>query len=52
VRKGKKIYDEDETVFNDRGLVFRHTDNINHWLEGMEQVEFPKVRTQYCSVSC
>ena len=31
-------------IFQTRGLHFRHTDNINHWLRAMEHLNFPKVR--------
>ena len=39
----KKIYDEEEKVYQDRGLVFRHTDNINQWLNAMKSVKFPEI---------
>ncbi|XP_064650547.1 ras GTPase-activating-like protein IQGAP1 isoform X2 [Lineus longissimus] len=37
----KKIYDKDQTRYKSRGLHFRHTDNINHFLKGMEHIGFP-----------
>lgn len=38
----KKIYDIDLTRFNNKGLHFRHTDNIHHWLAAMEEIGLPK----------
>ncbi|CAH1797463.1 unnamed protein product [Owenia fusiformis] len=39
----KKIYDPDQKKYEMRGLHFRHTDNINHWLKAMEEIKFPKI---------
>ncbi|RUS77832.1 hypothetical protein EGW08_014406 [Elysia chlorotica] len=39
----KKIYDKELTRYNSRGLHFRHTDNINHWLRAMEQIGLPSI---------
>ncbi|KAK7450216.1 hypothetical protein BaRGS_00039964 [Batillaria attramentaria] len=39
----KRIYDKDQTRYKARGLHFRHTDNINHWLRAMEEVGLPKI---------
>ncbi|KAL8562627.1 hypothetical protein ACOMHN_011199 [Nucella lapillus] len=39
----KKIYDKDQTRYKGRGLHFRHTDNINHWLRAMDDVGLPKI---------
>jgi hypothetical protein len=43
VVKPNKIYDPDEKVFKEKGLVFRHTDNINQWLKAMKKFKFPEV---------
>eukprot|EP00123_Amoebidium_parasiticum_P015328 comp22903_c0_seq1/m.36223 comp22903_c0_seq1/g.36223 ORF comp22903_c0_seq1/g.36223 comp22903_c0_seq1/m.36223 type:complete len:1356 (-) comp22903_c0_seq1:111-4178(-) len=39
----RKIYDENLSVFKEKGLAFRHTDNINHWFKAMEEVGLPTV---------
>ncbi|XP_066272351.1 ras GTPase-activating-like protein IQGAP1 isoform X4 [Branchiostoma lanceolatum] len=39
----KKLYDIDQSRYQAKGLHFRHTDNINHWLRAMEKVGFPKI---------
>ncbi|XP_071844396.1 ras GTPase-activating-like protein IQGAP1 isoform X4 [Apostichopus japonicus] len=39
----KKIYDRDQTRYQSRGLVFRHTDNIMHWFNSMEFIGLPKI---------
>jgi hypothetical protein len=36
-----KIYDRDQERYASRGLHFRHTDNINHWLKALKQISFP-----------
>lgn len=38
----KKIYDIEQTVHSERGLCFRHTDNINYWLNAMRSVGLPE----------
>ncbi|XP_070541740.1 ras GTPase-activating-like protein IQGAP1 isoform X2 [Ptychodera flava] len=38
----KKIFDKDQTRYKTRGLHFRYTDNINHWLRAMEEIGLPK----------
>ncbi|XP_064478795.1 ras GTPase-activating-like protein IQGAP1 [Ornithodoros turicata] len=38
----KKIYDIEQVVYSERGLCFRHTDNINHWLNAMRAVGLPQ----------
>ncbi|KAH9371977.1 hypothetical protein HPB48_021274 [Haemaphysalis longicornis] len=38
----RKIYDADQSVHRERGLCFRHTDNINHWLKAMRSIDFPE----------
>lgn len=38
----RKIYDVDQNVHRERGLCFRHTDNINHWLNAMRSIGFPE----------
>ncbi|KAL4646730.1 ras GTPase-activating-like protein IQGAP3 [Arapaima gigas] len=39
----KKIYDLDQERYKATGLQFRHTDNINHWLNAMAEVGLPKI---------
>ncbi|BFY98703.1 hypothetical protein BsWGS_01743 [Bradybaena similaris] len=39
----KKIYDKDQARYKSRGLHFRHTDNINHWLRAMEETGLPSI---------
>uniref|UniRef100_A0A8D0CK02 IQ motif containing GTPase activating protein 3 n=1 Tax=Scleropages formosus TaxID=113540 RepID=A0A8D0CK02_SCLFO len=39
----KKIYDLDQEKYKVTGLQFRHTDNINHWLNAMAEVGLPKI---------
>ncbi|CAL1534100.1 unnamed protein product, partial [Lymnaea stagnalis] len=39
----KKIYDKEQTRYKSRGLHFRHTDNINHWLKAMEEIGLPSI---------
>ncbi|XP_025077670.1 ras GTPase-activating-like protein IQGAP1 isoform X2 [Pomacea canaliculata] len=39
----KRIYDKDQTRYHAKGLHFRHTDNINHWLRAMAEVGLPKI---------
>uniref|UniRef100_A0A0B7B822 Ras GTPase-activating-like protein IQGAP1 n=1 Tax=Arion vulgaris TaxID=1028688 RepID=A0A0B7B822_9EUPU len=39
----KKIYDKELTRYKSRGLHFRHTDNINHWLRAMEETGLPSI---------
>jgi len=39
----KRIYDRDEARYQSRGLHFRHTDNINHWLRAMQEISLPKI---------
>lgn len=36
-------YDLDLKVFKERGLVFRHTENINQFFKAMNSINFPKV---------
>ncbi|KAL1478575.1 hypothetical protein MTO96_034981 [Rhipicephalus appendiculatus] len=38
----RRIYDVDQSVHRERGLCFRHTDNINHWLNAMRAIGFPE----------
>ncbi len=44
----RKVYDAEEAVFNEKGLVFRHTENINHWLRAMASKKFPEVFVVFC----
>ncbi|RZF35835.1 hypothetical protein LSTR_LSTR008941 [Laodelphax striatellus] len=37
-----RIYDLDAKRYNQVGLQFRHTDNINYWLKSLESVRLPK----------
>ena len=39
----KNLYDADLKVYESRGLVFRHTDNIAQWVKAMKHVKFPEV---------
>ncbi|XP_019861155.1 PREDICTED: uncharacterized protein LOC109589532 [Amphimedon queenslandica] len=39
----KKVYDLDQTKFRERGLDFRHTDNINFFLNCLPKLGLPKV---------
>jgi hypothetical protein len=39
----KKIYDIDESKYRAKGLHFKHTDNFNFWIRGMESVGLPKI---------
>lgn len=39
----KKIYDKELSRYSSRGLHFRHTDNINHWLRAMEEIGLPSI---------
>ncbi|XP_059176256.1 ras GTPase-activating-like protein IQGAP1 [Physella acuta] len=39
----KKIYDKEQSRYHSRGLHFRHTDNINHWLRAMEEIGLPSI---------
>ncbi|ESN91702.1 hypothetical protein HELRODRAFT_108462 [Helobdella robusta] len=38
----KKIYDLDLSKYQSRGLHFRHTDNINHWIKSMKEIGLPE----------
>lgn len=37
----KKIFDEDQKLYNVSGLHYRHTDNINYWILAMKAVGLP-----------
>ncbi|KAJ7389582.1 hypothetical protein OS493_030266 [Desmophyllum pertusum] len=39
----RKIFDKEFKVLNSRGLHFRHTDNINYFMNGCGKVGLPKV---------
>eukprot|EP00054_Salpingoeca_dolichothecata_P008119 m.46389 g.46389 ORF g.46389 m.46389 type:complete len:1559 (-) comp17519_c0_seq1:93-4769(-) len=43
VIKPKHIYDADEAIYQDRGLVFRHTDNCSQWIKAMRKTKFPEI---------
>lgn len=47
----RKIYDKDLKRFEQKGLHFKHTDNINAWFRAMEHVGLPKVK-YFCKVCC
>ena len=38
------IFDDDQSRFRSHGLHFRHTDNINRFLEAAKAVGLPEVR--------
>lgn len=40
----RHTYDLDEKVYKEKGLVFRHTENVNQWLKAMKKKNFPDVR--------
>eukprot|EP00794_Sanderia_malayensis_P010081 gene10081-11111_t len=39
----RKIYDKDLKRYNEKGLHFKHTDNINYLLRAMEKIGLPQV---------
>ncbi|XP_065671327.1 ras GTPase-activating-like protein IQGAP1 isoform X1 [Hydra vulgaris] len=39
----RKIFDKDLTRYKERGLHFRHTDNIMYFIRAMEKISFPPV---------
>nr|XP_018671818.1 IQ motif containing GTPase activating protein homologue isoform X1 [Ciona intestinalis] len=39
----RKIYDKDLKKYEQKGLHFKHTDNINHFFRAMEKVGLPKI---------
>ncbi len=39
----KRIFDPDQSRYREGGLHFRHTDNINHFLQGCKAVGLPEV---------
>jgi Ras GTPase-activating-like protein IQGAP1 len=39
----KRIYDLDLARFEQKGLHFKHTDNINHWLSAMRSIGMPQI---------
>ena len=38
-----RIFDEDLKIYEEHGLNFRHTDNINAFLTALEKINFPKI---------
>lgn len=38
-----RIYDIFQHRYRSSGLQFRHTDNINYWLEALKSIGFPKM---------
>ncbi len=41
----KKIFDLDQRRYNDNGLHFRHTDNINYFLQAVKAIGLPEIFT-------
>ncbi|XP_055521632.1 ras GTPase-activating-like protein IQGAP3 [Leucoraja erinacea] len=39
----RKIYDQEQLRYKATGLHFRHTDNINHWLNAMAKIALPSI---------
>eukprot|EP00041_Stephanoeca_diplocostata_P037701 m.1438242 g.1438242 ORF g.1438242 m.1438242 type:complete len:2086 (+) comp25089_c0_seq3:340-6597(+) len=39
----RHMYDVDQKVYKERGLVFRHTDNVNQWIKAMNKKGMPKI---------
>ena len=39
----RKIFDAEESRFNQSGLHFRHTDNINYFLKALASVGLPEI---------
>lgn len=39
----KRIYDSNLERFKQRGLHFKHTDNINFWMRAMSSIELPQI---------
>ena len=40
----KRIFDVDFSRYNERGLHFRHTDNINFFLQALDYIGLPTVK--------
>lgn len=38
-----RIYDIFQHRYKSAGLQFRHTDNINYWIEALKSIGFPKI---------
>jgi len=39
----RHCYDTDQKIFNERGLQFRHTENIIQWIKAMKAQKFPEI---------
>uniref|UniRef100_UPI00398E9324 ras GTPase-activating-like protein IQGAP3 n=1 Tax=Pristiophorus japonicus TaxID=55135 RepID=UPI00398E9324 len=39
----RKIYDREQLRYKATGLHFRHTDNVNHWLNAMAKIALPSI---------
>lgn len=39
----RHVFDLDEKIYKERGLHFRHTDNITQWLKAMKAKSFPEI---------
>jgi hypothetical protein len=48
----KKIFDADLVKYRSVGLAFRHTDNINHFLQAVRHMGLPEVTRQKSSCYC
>ena len=44
----RRIYDKDMKKYQQKGLHFKHTDNINHFFKAMKAVGLPTV--SYCYI--
>jgi len=38
----RKIFDKDQTKYNSTGLHFKHTDNINHFIQAIRHIGLPE----------
>ena len=45
VVSARKIFDSDQSKFQEKGLHFRHTDNINYFLRATKSVGLPQIFT-------
>nr|XP_039271363.1 ras GTPase-activating-like protein IQGAP1 isoform X2 [Styela clava] len=39
----RKVYDKDQKKYEQKGLHFKHTDNINHFFKAMEETGLPTI---------
>ena len=47
----RKIYDKDMKKYQQKGLHFKHTDNINHFFKAMSTVGLPAVSKKFSAVN-